>query len=470
MADNVEIAKQFLGKLEKVGDKKLMEYVKNHMTCIVSCNIDDFIASIEGKDAKILKKIRSYLLNEVEKVLKEYVAKKAVNRKVSHMICKDIYCLIASLAQKKPYSLIHIVYGEKKSTNSSNTQYQRPLTNILDTARPDEAEPPTDGEDQETEDEDQDIEDQDQDVDNEEQQAAEAAASTVASTPNHGNPNITKVDLELAMARHTADVSTSMTTLQHRIIKTEDENRRLNLLIVKLQKQIDDIKEKEASVDEAGTETTGQAVGPVTEPVAEIAEQTTSNATGTTTVLATQQSLDNSNAKPTVRVKLTLGISTIPDNTNPWLLPRPTIPPAEPTAIIRPEPVRPTPQPAVGQIQPPTTLSDPATPSAAAAITGQQPQPTGAAVLSTGNLTTTGLASATRLSAAPKLEHIFLGNMLNKWKETDIMKVLYDGADISSDMIEVGLLNKRPSFGKAFKVSVPANKVALATAVLKSCD
>ena len=80
------------------------------------------------------------------------------------------------------------------------------------------------------------------------------------------------------------------------------------------------------------------------------------------------------------------------------------------------------------------------------------------------------LTAAKRLTAAPKMESLFVGQLHHKRTEADITEVLMEGADIKKELIKVQEANIRPSFGKAFKLSIPGSKIGLAKAILQSCD
>ena len=68
------------------------------------------------------------------------------------------------------------------------------------------------------------------------------------------------------------------------------------------------------------------------------------------------------------------------------------------------------------------------------------------------------------------MESLFVGQLHHKWTEADITEVLMEGADIKKELIKVQEANIRPSFGKAFKLSIPDSKIGLAKAILQSCD
>ena len=328
---------------------------------------------------------------------------------------------------------------------------------------------------------------------------------------NDQNTAITKTELELAVANAIASFTEDMTNMtkkvstlvndnarltgdlaniSKRLTSVKDENVRLNLVVVSLQEQIDNIKNEVVAEEIATniknyrpppiTTTTGEierqasepASGEATEPqsgLASTAEDGASGpgigeATGPTIqpishMTAGEEASGPGTGEPAGPVlqpvsNSTSGIiprpvtTTITNTANPWLLRGPLS------------------QTSSGPITLPTTTRDRSAPTTSSMREIERPAAASSTMGCTAALT---LTPATRLTPAQKYEHIFLGFLDPKYKESDVIHIIQSGAKIDKDLIQVKQANIRPSYGNAFKVSVPNNKLVIATTVLKSC-
>ena len=304
-------------------------------------------------------------------------------------------------------------------------------------------------------------------------------------TTNDGNSLVTKLELADALA----DTAVELTSLRSKVTKLEDEKCQLQLKIVKLQKTVDDIIGNKSPVVVGAAATPREPVvngmannvvrpntwllpNPVTTP----AKATQGAPAGT------QAPAPGRHAHPSTGSTRPAGTPVLTDN--PWLLRNSTR-----TLPIAPLPIgsgeqqqqqqqqkqqqqqhRHHPQQQQQQQQQPQQQRNRHQQQSRQQQRPQyQPQVAAAAVPNDSH-STPCLTAAKRLTAVPKMESLFVGQLHHKWTEADITEVLMEGADIKKELIKVQEANIRPSFGKAFKLSIPGSKIGLAKAILQSCD
>ena len=107
-----DIIKEQLHGLEQTEEKNLLEYIQRHINVIFTCNKNDVIEVINGKDVIRLKEVRNELLEGVELLFEGYASNNAINRTVPQKICEDIYHLGYSLVTKEPCKDLRKVYRD----------------------------------------------------------------------------------------------------------------------------------------------------------------------------------------------------------------------------------------------------------------------------------------------------------------------------------------------------------------------
>ena len=331
---------------------------------------------------------------------------------------------------------------------------------------------------------------------------------SVRPKQNDQNTAITKTELELAVADAIASFTEDMTNMtkklsalvndnarltgdlaniSKRLTSVTDENVRLNLVVVSLQEQIDNIK-NEVVAEEIATTIKNYRPPPTTKTTGEIERQASEPASGEATGSRASTAEDGASGpvigEATGPILQPISHTTAGEEASGPGTGEPAGPVLQPvsnsTSGIIPRPVTTT---IINTANPwllrgpmsqtssgPSTLSTTTRDTSASTTSSMREIERPAAASSTMGCTAAlTLTPATRLTPAQKYEHIFLGFLDPKYKESDIIHIIQNGAKIDKDLIQVKQANIRPSYGNAFKVSVPNNKLVIATTVLKSC-